>query len=578
MELEVKQRVLNLITEVMQANGISSTPKSLKLDESTCQVLFNAGHQIAAESLGLYASTLAASVTVGSWLDILVMMLEEISDNQSLFVLTTSVSGVTITISEQSEVLAAQCVLCGVLVQQLRLSGLLNEGWGECQVNTLFSPWQGNTFDSNNNLLCRLKISQEHLSRPMRNANERVYQTLERQLNIYRRGHKNQANIEFAVVREVMRTQEWSELSQSSVAAKLAMSERTLSRKLQNEDLKFRDIVSAARNAQALSLLFTGHSISDVTDKLGFSDRATFERSFKKWQGMSPAKIQAQYVLLAVERDVHDIVDAEQLPHLPATVSKLLDCLKDSESTIEQIIELLQNDPVLVAKIMKIANSSMYSHVKVANLKQAVIAIFGVEKLYALTLAIVSAKTFSGISSKFNYASFWHNALLTAHVIELLGEAKGLAKDIIEDSYLAALLHNIGEMVLYFCLPAKMVECTEQLDEYPTWREKNRYQHYVVGTSTVSVSAFVCRLWHMPEHVCRLIESLSPVKDAKTSIVDDALDLVDYLLQPTKQTQHQAKHLLAHYFAYQENQREFLTRCKQMRDELDEIAKQLVTE
>ncbi|WP_164084763.1 HDOD domain-containing protein [Alteromonas flava] len=548
---------------------------ALDFDRATTHRLFSAGLAFSNDTLDLYTNTLSTSVSVGAWLDTFVLMLEDLSAEESLFVINTGVSSVTITMTKSQELPHVQLLLCGLMIKHIRLSGLLPEGLIECHLHGSIEEWQGHRFAEDTDLLVRLSVRRESLTQPMRNANPRLNEAFLSQLNIYRRGLGNHKNIEFAVVREVARTENWDALSQSAVASQLAMSERTLSRKLNSEGLKFRDIVAAARNTKALSLLFAGESIESISLQLGFSDRATFERSFKKWQGISPAKIQAQYVSLSHGSNVKDIIDAEQLPHLPSTVTKLLDCLRDPEATIEQIIELLQGDPVLVAKIMKVANSSMYAHVKVANLKQAVIAIFGVEKLYALTLAIMSSQTFARELKGFNYAHFWHRALLATHIVEELNEASNANKVEAETAYLAALLHNIGELVLHFYLPDEMRDCAAELDELSTWREQNRFQQHRLGTSTVAVSAFVSRLWHMPKEMCRVVESLGPVGDSKHGVVHHSLDILDYLMLPTQQTQRQIKPLLQHYFASNDQQKAFLVRCREVRDELLSLANAL---
>ncbi len=73
------------------------------------------------------------------------------------------------------------------------------------------------------------------------------------------------------------------------VARRLALSERTLQRRLEEEGTTFIDVLDQAREARARELLRdTAPSLVDVAEQLGFADLATFSRAFKRWTGQPP--------------------------------------------------------------------------------------------------------------------------------------------------------------------------------------------------------------------------------------------------------------------------------------------------
>lgn len=74
------------------------------------------------------------------------------------------------------------------------------------------------------------------------------------------------------------------------VARELALSPRTLRRRLTEHGLSYAELVTAERKSRALVLLRSDlMSIEDVCTKLGYSDVSTFARAFKRWVGCSPA-------------------------------------------------------------------------------------------------------------------------------------------------------------------------------------------------------------------------------------------------------------------------------------------------
>lgn len=75
----------------------------------------------------------------------------------------------------------------------------------------------------------------------------------------------------------------------AEVARRLAVSERTLSRRLAEEGAGFADLVDAARRERALLLLEDPSlSASEIAFLLGYAEPAVFFRAFRRWTGETP--------------------------------------------------------------------------------------------------------------------------------------------------------------------------------------------------------------------------------------------------------------------------------------------------
>jgi AraC-like DNA-binding protein len=78
-------------------------------------------------------------------------------------------------------------------------------------------------------------------------------------------------------------------LDMPAVARALAVSPRTLRRRLQEEGVSFRDLVDGALETLAKRLLADERrAIKDVASTLGFADNAAFGRAFRRWAGTTP--------------------------------------------------------------------------------------------------------------------------------------------------------------------------------------------------------------------------------------------------------------------------------------------------
>jgi len=90
-------------------------------------------------------------------------------------------------------------------------------------------------------------------------------------------------------VREMLRDALPTVPTINQIARTLALSPRTLHRKLEQEGENFQSIKDSLRCDLAIQALTRSHTpIKQIASDLGFSDQATFQRAFAAWTGTSP--------------------------------------------------------------------------------------------------------------------------------------------------------------------------------------------------------------------------------------------------------------------------------------------------
>lgn len=113
-----------------------------------------------------------------------------------------------------------------------------------------------------------------------------------------------------ALVRRALLNTRGKQASEHDIAERLNMSDRTLRRRLAEEDTSFRAISDSLRNDMAMAYLReTRLPIAEVGMLLGFDDVANFRRAFRRWNGVSPQgyRTRAPFPLTHVEAS--DIAD-----------------------------------------------------------------------------------------------------------------------------------------------------------------------------------------------------------------------------------------------------------------------------
>ena len=75
----------------------------------------------------------------------------------------------------------------------------------------------------------------------------------------------------------------------SSVAKHFNLSQRTLHRRLKDNNSRYSEILASVREYRAKELLSNSNlSIQQIASTLGYSDNANFRKAFKRWHGCSP--------------------------------------------------------------------------------------------------------------------------------------------------------------------------------------------------------------------------------------------------------------------------------------------------
>ncbi len=142
---------------------------------------------------------------------------------------------------------------------------------------------------------------------------------------------------------------------------------------------------------------------------------------------------------------------SENLPVLPQAVSSVLRLADDVNASGREIEQVIERDPGIAAKILRVANSSYYGLQNVPSIGRA-INVLGMNAVRSLVIGIAYQSMLSGgrTSQKFMKLEFWRHSLAVAIATRILAKLKVPAKA--EEAYCAGMLHDIGLLVMdKFC-------------------------------------------------------------------------------------------------------------------------------
>jgi len=187
-----------------------------------------------------------------------------------------------------------------------------------------------------------------------------------------------------------------------------------------------------------------------------------------------------------------------RMPMVPKVVQELLASFDRSGTNVDAIVEQVSHDPVLSAKVLRLANSARVSggH-PVKSIDDAVLRL-GFDQLRLLVVS-------SGMSSMnvdsptFKRKEFWLRSFKTGNVARWAGK---LAKLDTSTAYTCGLLHNIGELLIHIAAPAEM----EKVDRMVVaGTDRAQVENMVLGVDLAMVGGELARRWQFPMEIQRAI-------------------------------------------------------------------------
>jgi diguanylate cyclase (GGDEF)-like protein len=193
---------------------------------------------------------------------------------------------------------------------------------------------------------------------------------------------------------------------------------------------------------------------------------------------------------------------AGNFPSPPAVAQQIIELASDPEIDVLKVATAMSKDPALTAKIMRVANSPLYSKQrKSENLRQALV-ILGLNAATTLALSFSLVGTYKAVkASKIDYSRYWRRAILSASAARTFAQLKHI--DALEDIFLAALLQDIAVLAIDRVQP----DFYEDLAPKATHAQLIAHETSRLGTDHASLSAWLLGYWKLPEPLWRTVGS-----------------------------------------------------------------------
>ncbi|MFW6147706.1 MAG: HDOD domain-containing protein [Thermodesulfobacteriota bacterium] len=194
------------------------------------------------------------------------------------------------------------------------------------------------------------------------------------------------------------------------------------------------------------------------------------------------------------------VSQTESLPCLPSLYTELMEELRLSDGSIERVGEIIEKDIGMTAKLAQLVNSSFFGLPRhISNPSQAVILLgFDTVKSLVLTVGLFSQFDPSALSV-LHVESIYNHSMKTGAIARQIAKSEHIADELIDNAFMAGLLHDIGKLVLAARLPEAYREVFELIRQggisFPEAETE------ILGASHADVGAYLLGLWGLPEAV-----------------------------------------------------------------------------
>lgn len=196
---------------------------------------------------------------------------------------------------------------------------------------------------------------------------------------------------------------------------------------------------------------------------------------------------------------VQDFINEKIKLHSPPAIAlKILKAVRQDDNSFKDLAEIVMADPALVARIMKLANSSLYGLPKrVDSLAQAT-ALIGTQNLKNIALSFVIVQEFQNTApGVFDLSLYWRRAITTAVSAEILAKNVGY-KD--HDIFIAALLQDIGIVIMFLTDAGTFTEILDK--KRISGKSLCETEKELFGFDHTEISNHLLTTWNLPDTIC----------------------------------------------------------------------------
>ena len=182
---------------------------------------------------------------------------------------------------------------------------------------------------------------------------------------------------------------------------------------------------------------------------------------------------------------------------LPSVAIELMKLVNDPDSSVEDVLQVIESDPALGSRLLKVVNSSFYGMPQSVTTIERAVVLLGLNAVKNIATAASLHKVFKPgeLGTDFDPSELWVHSVAVATAARDISARTG--KGFPEEAFLAGLIHDIGILVEMQACRKKFIELLELLTSQPDLMFREA-EFQTIGYTHENFGAAICRAWKFP--------------------------------------------------------------------------------
>ena len=194
----------------------------------------------------------------------------------------------------------------------------------------------------------------------------------------------------------------------------------------------------------------------------------------------------------------------ENIPSIPSLYAEMVEKLQDPQVGSDEIAAIVVRDLSMTAKILKLVNSAFFGLGREVSSPADAVTYLGVETIKSLVLSINAFSQFRNAKlGAFSLDALWTHSQMTAGGAKQIAEMQEAGPKVMDEAFVAGLLHDIGKLVLV----SNFTDDYNQVAESScgSTRLLLDAEQQTFGANHADVGGYLLGLWGLPDPVVEAI-------------------------------------------------------------------------
>ncbi len=190
----------------------------------------------------------------------------------------------------------------------------------------------------------------------------------------------------------------------------------------------------------------------------------------------------------------------DRLPPLPSTYRRLLQVASNPDTSIREIAEIVESDPVMTLKVLQLVNSAFFGLVRRVPTVAGALSLLGLELLKSLLLAAHVMSAFEKVDIKgFSAERFQIYSMRIARLAHRFGGSRRLE----DEALTSGILRDIGELIFALRRPQEFSRVMQRVTE--GGERQCEVEMEILGASHAEAGACLLASWGIPFSVVECV-------------------------------------------------------------------------